>query len=129
MNVGRHLARLKNLGFSLLLALATALLSQPPGTTSFAGASPSSNATRGPNQERHAVPSELAPVHFIAFRNKYGQTGVLDWKGDRVVYSGDLPIDQGTKVRTPSSNHCMLGRPALMEPRFVTPLQKPTSIL
>ncbi len=62
----------------------------------------------------------LAPVHFITFRNKYDQTGVLDWKGDRVVYSGDLPIDQGTKVRTPSSNHCMLGRPALMEPRFVT---------
>jgi len=85
MNVGRHLARLKNLGFSLLLALATALLSQPPGTTSFAGASPSSNATRGPNQERHVVPSELSPAHFITFRNKYGQTRVLDWKGDRVM--------------------------------------------
>jgi len=96
MNVGRHLARLKNLGFSLLLALVAALSSQPAETTSLAGASPSSNPTRGPNQERHAVPSELAPAHFITFRNKYGQTGVLDWKGDRVMYSGDLPIDQGT---------------------------------
>jgi len=85
MNVGRHLARLKNLGFSLLLALVAALSSQPAETTSLAGASPSSNPTRGPNQERHAVPSELPPAHFIRFRNKYGQTGVLDWKGDRVM--------------------------------------------
>src|SRR6267143_2855700 len=96
MNVGRHVARLNNLGFSLLLALVAPLSSQPAGTTTLAGASPSSNATRGPNQERHVVPSELAPVHFITFRNKYGQTRVLDWKGDRVMYSGDLPIDQGT---------------------------------
>ena len=46
MNVGWHLARLKNLGFSLLLALVAALSSQPAETTSLACASPSSNATR-----------------------------------------------------------------------------------
>lgn len=67
MNVGRHVARLNNLRFSLLLALVAALSGQPAETTSLAGASPNSNATRGPNQERHAVPSELAPAHFIMF--------------------------------------------------------------
>lgn len=108
MNVDGHLRRLTSCGFTFLLGLLAPLsgkraqifkyapLSQHAGTTSsLPSVDPQSTAIPETNQKPHAVASDLAPVHFITFRNKYGQTGVLDWKGDRVMYSGDLPIDQG----------------------------------
>lgn len=32
--------------------------------------------------------------HLINFTNKYSQWGRLDWKGDRLTYVGDMPIEE-----------------------------------
>jgi len=32
--------------------------------------------------------------HLVNFTNKYSQWGRLDWKGDRLTYVGDMPIEQ-----------------------------------
>src|SRR5260370_37511695 len=92
MNVGWHVARLKNLGFSSLLAFAV----KPTGWDDLPCRCQSElkrDTGTKPTATCPSIPTSFSA--FITFRNKYGQTGVLDWKGDRAMYSGDLPIDQG----------------------------------
>jgi len=67
MNVGWHLARLKNLGFSLLLALVAALSSQPAGTTSLAGAQSELKCDTGtkPRATRRSIRTSSGAFHYV----------------------------------------------------------------
>ena len=41
---------------------------------------------------------EVTPCRSLTFCSKDGKTAKVDFSGDKVVYSGDMPVDESARV-------------------------------
>ena len=40
----------------------------------------------------------ISDMHVLTFGNEEGQEAILDFNGDKIVYSGDMPVDESAKL-------------------------------
>jgi VWFA-related protein len=72
-------------------------LPYPAPVISTAAAKPKSETAGTPASGQNAAATQGSP-HVIKFHGKEGRTGVLEWNGEKITYSGDMQPEASAKA-------------------------------